>query len=242
MANRARHALGLLDLGVGRPSPAADQLLALTDPGHPDFHWVVGLPAIPDAIEAAIRAGRPGDAEPQLALAQRWVGQAPTPLRRALLVRCEALLGQRDWDQAYGEATEHAPAVPPLQRARTELLYGEWLRRERRRTDARGHLRAALDRFRQLGAAPWAGRAEAELRATGETVRRSEPGALAQLTPQERKIAGLVTDGLTNRDIAAQLYLSPRTVDYHLRKVFTKLGIASRTELVRGGLPHGEPG
>ena len=242
MANRARHALGLLDLSIGRPGQAADQLLALTDLGHPDFHWVVGLPAIPDAAEAAVRAGRPGDAEPQLALAQRWVGQAPTPLRRALLVRCEALLGTRDWDKAYSEATEHAPAVPPLQRARTELLYGEWLRRERRRTDARGHLRAALDLFRQLGAVPWAGRAEAELRATGETVRKSEPGALAQLTPQERKIVDLVTDGLTNREIAAQLFLSPRTVDYHLRKVFTKLGIASRTELVRGGLPHGELG
>ena len=96
--------------------------------------------------------------------------------------------------------------------------------------------------FRQLGAVPWAGRAEAELRATGETVRKSEPAALAQLTPQERKIVDLVTDGLTNREIAAQLYLSPRTVDYHLRKVFTKLGIASRTELLRGGLPPGEPG
>jgi DNA-binding CsgD family transcriptional regulator len=233
MANRARHALGLLDLGMGRPGPAADQLLALTDPGHPDFHWVVGLPAIPDAVEAAVRAGRPGDAESQLALAQRWVGQAPTPLRRALLARCEALLGQCDWDEAYREATEHASALPPVQRARTDLLYGEWLRRERRRTDARGHLRAALELFRQLNAAPWADRAEAELRATGETVRKSEPGALGELTPQERKIAGLVTDGLSNREIAAQLYLSPRTVDYHLRKVFTKLGITSRTELAR---------
>jgi DNA-binding NarL/FixJ family response regulator len=78
-----------------------------------------------------------------------------------------------------------------------------------------------------------AGRAEAELRATGETVRKSEPGALDELTPQERKIVDLVTDGLSNREIAAQLYLSPRTVDYHLRKVFTKLGITSRTELAR---------
>jgi DNA-binding CsgD family transcriptional regulator len=243
MANRARHALGLLDLSIGRPGPAADQLLVLTDPGHPEFHWVVGLPAIPDAVEAAVRVGRPGDAEPRLVVAQRWVGQAPTPLRRALLARCEALLGQRDWDEAFGEATQDVSAVPPLQRARTELLYGEWLRRERRRTDARGHLRAALDLFHRLGAAPWAARAEAELRATGETIHKTEPGALAQqLTAQELKIASLVTDGLTNREIAAQLYLSPRTVDYHLRKVFTKLGIASRTELVRGGLPHDELG
>src|SRR5215472_3073192 len=105
MANRARHALGLLDLSMGRAAQAADQLLPLTDPGHPEFHWVVGLPAIPDAVEAAVRAGRPGDAEPQLATAQSWVGQAPTPLRRALLARCEALLGQCDWDEAYRKVT-----------------------------------------------------------------------------------------------------------------------------------------
>ena len=169
----------------------------------------------------------------QLAVARRWVGQAPTPLRQVLLARCEALLGQRDWDEAYGQAAQDGSALPPLQRARTELLYGEWLRRGRRRTDARGHLRAAVDLFRQLGAAPWAGRAEAELRATGETARTSEPGALTGLTPQERKIVDLVTDGLSNREIAVQLYLSPRTVDYHLRKVFTKLGITSRRELAR---------
>jgi len=117
-------------------------------------------------------------------------------------------------------------------------LYGEWLRRERRRTDARVHLRAAIDGFRRLGAVPWAERAEAELRATGETVRKRDASALDQLTPQELQIAGLVADGLTNREIAAQLFLSPRTVDYHLHKVFTKLGVASRTELVRDGLPR----
>ena len=139
---------------------------------------------------------------------------------------------------ALGSGLGHASALPPLQRARTDLLYGEWLRRERRRTDARVRLRAALAAFRALGAVPWAGRAEAELRAAGEAVRRRDPAAVEQLTPQERQIAGLVTQGLTNRDIAAQLYLSPRTIDYHLRKVFTKLGIGSRTELVRDGLPR----
>ncbi len=91
--------------------------------------------------------------------------------------------------------------------------------------------------FRTMRAAPWAERAEAELRATGETARKRDMTAVAQLTPQELQIAGLVTEGLTNKEIAAQLFLSPRTVDYHLRKVFTKLGIASRTELVRHGLP-----
>jgi DNA-binding CsgD family transcriptional regulator len=242
MANRGRHALGLLELSMGRPGSAADLLLVLTDPGHPDFHWVVGLPAIPDAVEAAVRAGRPGDGAQRLAVAQRWVGQAPTPARQALLARCEALVGVREWDEAFGTAMEHGPALPPLQRARTELLYGEWLRRGRRRTEARSHLRAALDLFQWLGAMPWAGHTEAELRATGETVHKRDPAALSELTPQELQIARLVADGLTNREIAAQLYLSPRTVDYHLRKVFAKLGIGSRTDLVRDGLPGRVPG
>ena len=166
---------------------------------------------------------------------------APTQPRLALLARCDALLGTRDPDQAFGEAITRSPGLPPLQRARTELLYGEWLRRERRRTDSRVHLRAALDSFRTMGAVPWAERAEAELRASGETARKRDLSTAGQLTPQELQIARLVTGGLTNKEIAAQLYLSPRTVDYHLRKVFTKLGITSRTELVRDGLPRPGP-
>jgi DNA-binding CsgD family transcriptional regulator len=166
------------------------------------------------------------------------VTATPTQPRSALLARCEALTGARGADEAFGEAIAAAAALPPLQRARTELLYGEWLRRERRRTDARGHLRTALEMFRTMGAAPWAERAEAELRATGETARKRDVSAVEQLTPQELQIAGLVAGGLTNKEIAAQLFLSPRTVDYHLRKVFTKLGIASRSELIRDGLPR----
>jgi DNA-binding CsgD family transcriptional regulator len=96
---------------------------------------------------------------------------------------------------------------------------------------------AALEAFRTLGAVPWAERAEAEPRAAGETARKRDISAAEQLTPQELQIAGLVAEGLTNKEIAAQLFLSPRTVDCHLRKVFTKLGIASRAELIRGGLP-----
>ena len=114
--------------------------------------------------------------------------------------------------------------LSPFLQARTELLYGEWLRRERQRREARRHLRRAADLFRQVGAPPWEERAEAELRATGETARRRDPSTLDQLTPQELQIAGLVAAGMTNRQIAAQLFLSPRTIDYHLRKVFSKLG------------------
>jgi len=234
----AEWTLGLLELAVGRPAEAAQRLLAITSPGHPHHNPLIALEVMPDAVEAAVRAGQRDQAAARLQSLRSRVTAAPTAARRALLTRCEALLGERSPEEAFGEAIALGSGLPPMQRARTELLYGEWLRRERRRTDARVHLRAAVDIFRRLGAVPWAERAEAELRATGETARKRDASAVDQLTPQELQIAGLVTDGLTNRDIAAQLFLSPRTVDYHLHKVFTKLGIASRTELVRGGVLH----
>ena len=231
--------IGLIELTAGRPAEAADRLLALTAPDRAGINPIISAQAMPDAVEAAMRAlPRPEEAAQRLAAYRAWVAQAPAGAGRALLARCAAVLGERDPDAAFAEAIAGAPHLPPLQRARTELLYGEWLRRERRRMEARVHLRAALELFRTLGAVPWAGRAEAELRATGETVRKRDLSAVDRLTPQELQIAGLVTEGLTNREIAAQLYLSPRTVDYHLRKVFTKLGIGSRSELVRDGLPR----
>jgi DNA-binding CsgD family transcriptional regulator len=238
----AEWTLGLIDLAAGRPTEAAERLLAITSPGHPHHNPLIALEVMPDAVEAGVRAGQREQAAARLESLRERVAAAPTAARRALLARCEALLEERDPEEAFGEAIALGPGLPPMQHARTELLYGEWLRRQRRRTDARVHLRAAIDTFRRLGAVPWAERAEAELRATGETARKRHASAVDQLTPQEFQIAGLVTDGLTNRDIAAQLFLSPRTVDYHLHKVFTKLGIASRTELVRDGLPHQGPG
>jgi DNA-binding CsgD family transcriptional regulator len=225
--------LGLIDLTGGRNAEAAARLFAVTDLRQPDADPVISLGAVPDAVEAAARCGRAGEFGERFAAFEGWAMAVPTGARRALFARCQALLGQRPPDEAFGEAIERAPAAPPFQRARTELLYGEWLRRDRRRTEARGHLRAALELFHRLGAVPWADRAAAELRATGETARTRDLSAVAQLTPQELQVAGLVAEGLTNREIAAQLFLSPRTVDYHLRKVFTKLGIASRTELAR---------
>jgi len=233
--------LGLIDLAAGRPAEAADRLFAITGSEYPDRDPVIALEAMPDAVEAGVRAGLRDQAAARLETFRRLVKAAPTQPRLALLARCDALLGTRDPDQAFGEAITRSPGLPPLQRARTELLYGEWLRRERRRTDSRVHLRAALDSFRTMGAVPWAERAEAELRASGETARKRDLSTAGQLTPQELQIARLVTGGLTNKEIAAQLYLSPRTVDYHLRKVFTKLGITSRTELVRDGLPRPGP-
>jgi DNA-binding CsgD family transcriptional regulator len=236
LAGHAVHALAFGDLSMGRPGRAADRLLALTDPQHPSYVQHPWLVAFPDTIEAAVRVDRREEAGRRLAEAERWVGLAPTPVRRALVARCRALVREGDADQAFGEAVDLAGALSPFERARTELLYGEWLRRERQRTTARAHLRTALELFQGLHAEPWARRAESELRATGETARKRDVSVVAELTPQEMQIAGLVAEGLTNKEIAAQLYLSPRTVDYHLRKVFTKLGIASRSELLRHGL------
>ena len=126
--------------------------------------------------------------------------------------------------------------MPPYERARTQLAYGERLRRTRRRADARIQLRSALDTFDGMGATLWAERARAELRATGETARKRDVSTFDVLTPQELRVARLVAAGSSNKDVAAQLFLSSRTVEYHLGKVFTKLGVASRVELARAAL------
>jgi len=138
-----------------------------------------------------------------------------------------------DLDAHFSAAlTEHAQTLDGYETARTELAYGERLRRARRRSDARPHLRSALAIFEGLRAVTWADRAAAELEATGETARRSAEPNTSTLTPQELQISLLLAEGKTTREVAAALFLSPKTVEYHLRKVYTKLGIRSRTELV----------
>ena len=240
LASGAEFTLGFVELTAGRSDEAVDRLLELTAPERPGTHPTIALAAIPDLVEAAVRVGRTVEVEEPLARFRTWVELAPTDAGKALLARCRALLDQHGAEAAFGEALALARALPPFQRARSELLFGEWLRRQRRRQEARPHLRAATESFCSLGALPWEQRAEGELRATGETARKRDPSTLDQLTPQELQIAGLVAAGLTNREIAEQLFLSPRTIDYHLRKVFSKLGIASRTALVRQGLPQHE--
>jgi len=241
-ASIATWALGLAELGAGRPEAALGRLeqLAAAGPGlgHPLAVTFAGA----DLAEAAVRAGRPGAALAAAARLERWATATAAPWGLALVARCRGLLS--DGDTAAGHFAQalelHAAAGRPFDRARTELACGEALRRARRPSQARGHLRAALDGFEQLGAATWAGRARAELRATGQTARRRDPSTLTQLTPQELQIARLAAAGATNREIAGQLFVSPRTVEYHLYKVFPKLGIASRAELARLA-PLGEP-
>src|SRR5262245_50994654 len=234
-ASLATWALGLAELGAGRPAAALDRLGQLAAAGPGLSHPLPATFAAADLVEAAVRAGRPDAAPAAVDRLEGWAQATNPAWGLALVARCRGLLS--DGDAAvdhFAKALElHAAAGRPFDRARTQLLCGQALRRARRPSQARGHLRAALDGFEQLGAAPWAERARAELRASGETTRRRNPSTLTQLTPQELQIVRLAADGATNREIAGQLFVSPRTVEYHLYKVFPKLGVASRAELAR---------
>ena len=233
-AASATWALALLDLVSSRPAEALARLETLaagSEAGHP----VIALLSVPDLVEAAVRSNQTERGQIALAGFEQWATHAAPPWALALVPRCRGLLSAgATADRHFTEALRlHGLSRRPFDRARTQLLYGEALRRARRRVDAREHLRAAFTTFEQLGAAPWAERARTELRVSGETARRRNPGTLDQLTPQELQVARFVGQGATNREVAAQLFLSPRTIDYHLRQVFTKLGISSRAELIR---------
>jgi DNA-binding CsgD family transcriptional regulator len=228
----ATWAAGLLDLGEGRAQDALTRLHAVVT-GRNWYH-VAGLRAIPDLVEAAVRAGVPGQAHEQLARFERWAAYTGQPWARALAGRCRALLASDQEAEALFMAALGAHPVHdrPFERARTQLCYGEWLRRTRRRSEARPELAMALEVFVRLGAAPWARRARAELDACGgQPAQTASASLLTALTPQELQVVRLAAGGMSNRDIAAQLFLSPRTVGYHLYKAYPKLGIASRAEL-----------
>ncbi|HEY8044885.1 MAG TPA: AAA family ATPase [Streptosporangiaceae bacterium] len=243
-------ALGELELSLGHAEQAAGhferlgQLLA--DLGISDVDLSPGA----DLVEAYLRLGRRGAAQ-QVAggfvAAAEAKGQ-PWSLARAL--RCQGLLASSDsgFAGAFEQAlAQHALTPDSFEAARTRLAYGERLRRARNRVLAREQLRAAADAFERLDARPWADYAHAELAATGETRRPRDPSTIGELTPQELQIAVLLTGGRTTREAAAALFLSPKTVEYHLRHVYQKLGLHSREELARvlaaGGLdgPDGNP-
>jgi DNA-binding NarL/FixJ family response regulator len=193
---------------------------------------VIRLWATPDLVEAATRAGVPQDGEPAAAELARWADGSGLPAPAAAARRCRGLLERDDPTTEFRAAVDLDPLGDrPLERARAELLLGEALRRARRRSESRSHLRAALEGFDRAGATPWSARAATELRASGETARARDVGVQDALTPQERQIARFAGEGASNPDIAAKLFLSRRTVEYHLHKVFTKLGLASRAEL-----------
>jgi DNA-binding CsgD family transcriptional regulator len=186
-----------------------------------------------DLFDATVRGGRPDLARTWLAELEQVAAGTGSPAAAAAVEHGRALLaGDGDAETHFARAlAAHADSPRLPDRARTHLAYGEYLRRSRRRVDAREHLRTALALFEDLGAVPWAERAATELRASGETARRRDVTTATELTAQERQVAALVRQGLSNRDVAAQLFVSPRTIDFHLRNVFSKLGVTSRAEL-----------
>ncbi|MDX6367286.1 MAG: hypothetical protein QOK30_2362 [Nocardioidaceae bacterium] len=210
----ALHHLARLRLPALRRIAAVDRLEAAADVGDEETvaEWAEDLERFAGAVDA------------------RWAAAAAAH-GRALILDGAAREAQ------FERALElHGRDPRPFDQARTLLAYGEVLRRSGRRVDARGLLRASLETFDELGAAPWSDRARRELRASGETARARDPSTALDLTPQEQHVVRLVKQGLSNRDVAGRLFLSPRTVEYHLSHVYQKLGVRSRGELVGLGL------
>jgi DNA-binding CsgD family transcriptional regulator len=217
--------------GLGR----CEEALAAARQASEHEHVYVSIWALPELIEAAARTGSTRIAGDALDLLAEKTQAGGTDLGLGIEARTRALLrGDEAAEGHYREGidrlgrTRHRPEL-----ARAHLLYGEWLRRQRRRRDARDQLRTAFSMFDAMGMEAFAGRARAELRAAGERARPRSPEAPEVLTPQEEQIARLVAEHLSNREIAARLFISASTVEYHLRKIFRKLGVSSRTQLAR---------
>jgi DNA-binding CsgD family transcriptional regulator len=200
----------------------------------PDELWFSNV-ALVELVEAASRSGRSEKAAEALALLSESTRASGTPWALAVEARSRALLQQGPAAESlYREAVELLrPTRLRLDLARSHLVYGEWLRRERRRVDARNELRLAYEMFTEAGMDAFSERARVELQATGEHARRRTVDTLDQLTPQEAQVSRLAAQGSTNREIAAQLFISPSTVEYHLRKAFRKLEVTSRVQLAR---------
>lgn len=241
-------ALGELELGLGRPEAAVghfeEQQRLLDERGVVD----VDLSPAPELVDAYLRLARPEDAAALVgpfAAAAEAKGQ---PWAMARAARCLGLVGSdAEIDDRFGEALALHERTPDVfETARTRLAYGARLRRARKRTRAREELRSAVELFNSLGPTPWADLAGIELAATGETARRRDPSTVDELTPQELQVALLLAEGRTTRQAAAALFLSPKTIEYHLRGVYRKLGISSREELTaaigeRTGHPAAAP-
>ncbi|MGW5652964.1 helix-turn-helix transcriptional regulator [Streptomyces humi] len=232
---RHRYALGMAAFVAGEHADAYERLRAtFTRDFRPaPVHYHASLYHLGDLAAAAVRAGRADDARAVLDAVSHDPKPDPSPRLAAVLHRATALLTDTDEAERHFRAALDDPACDawPFERALVRLDFGEWLRRRRRSVEARAHLGAALECFQRLDARPWTERTTAELRAAGAPGAVPVAPAAGELTPQERQIAELAAQGLTNRDIAARLYLSPRTVGYHLHKIFPKLGITARAQL-----------
>jgi DNA-binding CsgD family transcriptional regulator len=235
IAARARRALGVAALADGSYLQAFTQLRRLfTDEGAP-VHNIFSYLGVADIATAAVRADRRMEGQHVLNRALGLLNGRSSPRLDQLIARARGILASSDGAEAHFATALSDPAGDqwPFERAQLRLNYAEWLRRQRRINDAKPVLAQALGTFRRLGAGSWAQRAEAELRACGVAVTGtpSEPDALWELTPQQRQIVRLASEGLTNREIADRLFLSPRTVSSHLYRSYPKLGVAGRLQL-----------
>jgi DNA-binding CsgD family transcriptional regulator len=219
----------------GRAQEALNNLLPLTEPGHEAAHPTFALFAAVDTVEAAVQTGRSDVAKAQISMVQAWEQRTGASWARPAIHRLRALTqGAAEAETSFKAALDaEGAAEHPLEHARTWLLYGEWLRRARRRGDARIHFAAAADVFGRLGAERLHQRALREQSLSDAPASRNASDSPAGLTAQELRVAQLAADRLTNREIAAQLLISPRTVGHHLANIFPKLGITSRAELAR---------
>lgn len=226
--NLAHIALTILDIAQGRYQEALVHGLSIMEKD-PCPH---GSQVLPEVVEAAIRSGTGESARIAFERLQERASASGTPWALGLLARCQALVTEEDPDASYRQALDLLSTTQvTTDLARTHLLYGEWLRREKRLTEARRQLSTAYELFDTMGAAAFAERAKAELAATGGRARNRHSGAAEELTPQERHIATLAAAGASNAKIAEQLFLSTATVDYHLRKAYRKLSVRSRHQL-----------
>ncbi|GAA1856862.1 hypothetical protein GCM10009751_12660 [Myceligenerans crystallogenes] len=259
----AEWALARADLGQGRAEDAVARFGALVSPGPGGGHFALRPLLTPGFVEAAVLAGRAEAARPVLGELEIWAKLDLDDAAAARLTRCRALMAAHDGDaesagHLWARALElHGDGCDSFERATTQFLYGRWLRRRRRPSQARRQLREALQAFERTGAAAWAGQAADELRAAGESAGAAASGIppvatvapssslpvtagdtrdgtpLDRLTPHQRRIARYVAEGATNREVACRLSLSVRTVDHHLRNIFAALGVRSRVELTR---------
>lgn len=226
----------VLELSRGNAAEAFFRLRSLANAGPGQGHPTMRLLTAPHFVEAATRMGETAWAAASLAGYRRWADSVDSPSALALAARCEALLAGGD------EAVDHFETALALHRtggdddvehARTQLLFGAHLRRARLPGRAREHLHNAQESFERFGARLWVRQARAELRALGTADRGPDLPATSELTAQQQQIASLVAEGATNREVAAHLFISPRTVEHHLRGIFRKLNIRSRVDLAR---------
>ncbi len=225
---------GLLDLGCGRVEQAIGEIQTVARHADERALFIPGVSPQLELAEANIRGGQAAEAEAILATFDE--SQLSTvPLFGAQAERCRGLLAEADDFEAHFVSALglHEHAQSPFALARTRLCYGERLRRAGRRVEAREQLRAALETFDRVGAAPWSERVGTELRASGETLRRRESHEAEELTPQELQIALQVSEGKTNKEVGAALFLSHKTIEFHLSRIYRKLDIHSRAELIR---------